>query len=204
MAPSDLDSVGGGRHDHSVHDYAWLADSFDGVTSIAWCTDTGVDDVLAAYRAGQETVTAATLEATCAAAHELYDPETSTAFALFGALGNGIVVIEPSTCTSDTVLTRLSQAGKCFSVAWSDFVPPVITYLENGRVVVTFDGIAWEDDATPDLETVERWMATTPGGVAGWQANYGTAALMAGEALVGATFDERWLAQEHTRVTIRG
>ncbi|WP_214413869.1 DUF6461 domain-containing protein [Sphaerisporangium fuscum] len=188
-----------------MRDYAWPADSFDHITSIAWCTGAGVDDVLAAYRASQETVTASTFEAACVAANELlFDQKNSAALVFFGALGDGIVVMEPNRCMSDTVLARLSQTGKCLSVAWSDFVPPVVTYLERGQVVVTFDGIAWEYDATPDVETVERWMATTSGGVEEWQANYGTASLMAGEALVGAAFDEQWLAREHACVTIGG
>jgi hypothetical protein len=82
--------------------------------------------------------------------------------------------------------------------------PKKITYREKGQVVVTFDGIAWDYDATPDQETVERWMSTTPGGLKAWQTNYGTASLMTAEAIMGAPMDEQWLAREHTCITRNG
>ncbi|MGP4097197.1 hypothetical protein [Nonomuraea sp. KM90] len=69
--------------------------------------------------------------------------------------------------------------------------------------MVSFEGTGWEYDATPDQETVERWMRTTPGGLEGWQANYGTASLMTAEAIMGAPMDEQWLAREHTCITHR-
>lgn len=186
-----------------MDNYASITDSFSEYTSIAWCMGGGVDDVLAAFGVDPNAVTAATVEETWVTAEELYDQEETTRFVLVGALGDGIVVMAPSNCLGDGTLGRLSSTGACLYAVLSDFAPPVVTYLEKEQVVVTFDGIAWEYDATPDVETVERWMATPPGGVEAWRTRYTTAAFRAGEALVGAAFDEEWLAREHDRVRIR-
>ncbi|MGI5285286.1 hypothetical protein ACQEVF_35465 [Nonomuraea polychroma] len=184
-----------------MNEYAFVADSFSEITSMAWCTGISVDDVIAGFHPGSDAIAAATLKDTWALAHELY--YEGTRFVLVGALGDGVVVMAPSNCMSDSTLARLSQAGACLGVALAEEIPPEVTYLEKGQVVVTFDGIFWQYDATPDVETVERWMATTPGGVEAWRTDYGIAAFRAGEALVGAAFDDQWLAREHARVRIR-
>jgi hypothetical protein len=88
----------------------------------------------------------------------------TTRFVLVGALGDGIVVMAPTNCLGDSTLTRLSFDGSVPVRSLEPVRPPGITYRDKGQVVVTFDGLAWEYDATPDVETVERWMATTPAG----------------------------------------
>lgn len=186
-----------------VNEYAFVADSFSEITSMAWCTGTSVGDVIAGFQPGPDAIAAATLKETWVTAYELYDQGETARFVLVGALGDGVVVMAPSNCMSDSTLARLSHAGVCLGVALGDEIPAEVTYLEKGQVVVTFDGIAWQYDATPDVETVERWMATTPGGVEAWRTDYGIAAFRAGETLVGAAFDDQWLAREHTRVRIR-
>ncbi|MEV5897907.1 hypothetical protein [Nonomuraea fuscirosea] len=86
---------------------------------------------------------------------------------------------------------------------WGAEVPAHVTYREKGRIVVRFDAGGWEHVTTPDQETVERWMGTTPGGLEAWQADYGTASLMTAEAMLGAPMDEQWLAREHTCIEFR-
>lgn len=189
-----------------MNDYERSADVLSGITWITWCTGASVDDVLAVHGVGPNLVTAATLQATDFAAHDFLDEGIPVL--LVGALGNGIVLVEPLLpCVGDAQRTRLSQAGVCLSVGWGDFGPPQVTYMEQGHVVVTFDGIAWEYDATPDKETVERWMSTTPGGIEAWQNNYGVASLMAAEAIVGAPIDEHALHRkgrlEHVAALLR-
>jgi hypothetical protein len=148
-------------------------------------------------------VTAATFREADEAAH--FHLEEGIPLLLAGALGHGVVLLEPGLpCVKTNERIRLSQAGACLDVGWSDHGPPMITYREKGQVVVTFDGIAWDYDATPDQETVERWMSTTPGGLKAWQTNYGTASLMTAEAIMGAPMDEQWLAREHTCITRNG
>lgn len=184
-------------------DYEQVAGALGGTTWITWCTGATLDDVLALYGGSHHLVTAATLSEANEDAHFYLDE--GTALLLAGALGHGVVLLEPGlpfVGTDERV--RLSQAGVCLDVGWSDFGPPHVTYMEEGQVVVAFDGIAWEYDATPDQETAERWMSTTPGGLEGWQINHGTASLMTAEAIMGAPMDEQWLAREHTCITIKG
>ncbi|MEV0616994.1 hypothetical protein AB0I81_27000 [Nonomuraea sp. NPDC050404] len=186
-------------------DYERVADALGNTTWITWCTGTTLatlDDVLAPDSGDWNPPTAATFSEADEAAH--LDMQEGMSVLLAGALGHGVVLLEPGLpFLGSGAQDRLSQAGACLDVGWSDFGPPFVTYREKGRVVVSFDGIVWEDDATPDQETVERWMSTTPGGLEGWQTNYGTASLMTAEAIMGAPMDEQWLAREHTCITRR-
>ncbi|MEU8245751.1 hypothetical protein [Nonomuraea sp. NPDC048916] len=184
-------------------DYERVADALENTTWITWCTGATLDDVLAVYGGGRNLVTAATFDETDLAASDHL--HLGIPFLFAGALGHGVVLMEPGLpCVDDAERVRLSQAGVCLDVGWSDFGPAMITYMEKGHVVVTFDGIAWEYDATPDQETVEGWMSTTSGGLEAWQTNYGTASLMTAEAIMGAPMDEQWLAREHTCIKIKG
>lgn len=183
-------------------DYKQVADALRNITWITWCTGATLDDVLAIYGGGRNVVTAATFDETDEASS--LQIEDGIPFLLAGALGHGVVLMEPGLpCPGTDERGRLSQAGVCLDVGWSDFGPPFVTYSEKGRVVVSFDGLGWEDDATPDQETVERWMSTTPGGLEAWQTNYGMASLMTAEAILGAPMDERWLGREHTCIEFR-
>ncbi|MFB4282498.1 hypothetical protein ACBJ59_44895 [Nonomuraea sp. MTCD27] len=183
-------------------DYKQVADALGNTTWITWCTGATLDDVLAPYGGSHHLVTAATFSEANEDAH--FYLEEGIPLLLAGVLGQGVVLLEPGLPFMETdAQVRLSQAGVCLDVGWSDFGPPFVTYREKGRVVVSFEGTGWEYDATPDQETVERWMRTTPGGLEGWQANYGTASLMTAEAIMGAPMDEQWLAREHTCITHR-
>ncbi|MEV0829063.1 hypothetical protein [Nonomuraea rubra] len=183
-------------------DYEQVAEALGNTTWITWLTDATLDDVLALYSEGRNLPMTATFREADEAAHLGMEDGMPVLFA--GALGHGVVLMEPGLpCVGTDERIRLSPAGVCLDVGWSDFGPPFVTYREKGRVVVSFDGTGWEDDATPDQETVERWMSTTPGGLEGWQNNYGTASLMTAEAIMGAPMDDRWLAREHTCITRR-
>ena len=185
-----------------MSDYERVADALGNTTWITWCTGATLDDVLALYGGGRNLPMTATFRETDEAAH--FGLEEGTPFLFAGALGHGVVLMEPGLpCVDDAERIRLSQAGVCLDVGWSDFGPAMITYRDEGQVEVTFDGIAWEYDATPDQETVERWMSTTPGGLEAWQTDYGTAALMTAEAIMGAPMDEQWLAREHTCISFK-
>ncbi|TDD46782.1 hypothetical protein E1286_19785 [Nonomuraea terrae] len=183
-------------------DYEQVADVLGNTTWITWCTGSTLDDVLALYGGGWNLPMTATFGEADEVAHLGIEEGIPVLFA--GALGHGVVLMEPGLpCVGTDERIRLSSAGVCLDVGWSDFGPPHVTYREKGHVVVAFEGIAWEYDATPDQETVERWMSTTPGGLEGWQNNYGTASLMTVEAIMGAPMDEQWLAREHTCITGR-
>ncbi|TXK39144.1 hypothetical protein [Nonomuraea sp. C10] len=183
-------------------DHKQVADALRNTTWITWCTGVTLADVLALYGGSHHLVTAATLSEAHKDAHFYLDEDIPLLLA--GALGHGVVLLEPGlpfVWTDERV--RLSQAGVCLDVGWSDFGPPFVTYREKGQVVVSFEGTGWEYDATPDQETVERWMSTTPGGLEAWRANYGIASLRTAEAIMGAPMDEQWLAREHTCITRR-
>ncbi|MFC5825687.1 hypothetical protein [Nonomuraea insulae] len=183
-------------------DYKQVADALGNTTWITWCTGVTLDDVLTIYGGGRNLVTAATFDETGEASS--LQIEDGISFLLAGALGHGVVLMEPGLpCVETDERIRLSQAGVCLDVGWSDFGPPHITYMEKGHVVVAFDGMTWDYDAKPDQETAERWMSTTPGGLEAWQNNYGTASLMTAEAIMGAPMDEQWLAREHTCIEFR-
>ncbi|GAA3581937.1 hypothetical protein GCM10022419_074360 [Nonomuraea rosea] len=183
-------------------DYKQVADTLGNTTWITWCTGVTLDDVLAIYSGGRNLVTTATFRETDLAAH--FGVEEGIPFLFAGALGHGVVLLEPGLPFMETgAQARLSQAGVCLDVGWSDFGPPFVTYREKGRVVVSFEGTGWEYDATPDQETVEHWMSTTPSGLEGWQTRYRKASLMTAEAIMGAPMDEQWLAREHTCIEFR-
>ncbi|MEV4225452.1 hypothetical protein [Nonomuraea sp. NPDC049725] len=178
-------------------DYERVAKALGDTTWITWCTDATLDDVLALYSDGWNLPVTATFGEADEAAHFGIEDGVPVLFA--GALGHGVVLMEPGLpCVGTDERIRLSSAGRCLDVGWSDFGPPFVTYREKGRVVVSFEGTGWEYDATPDQETVERWMSATPAGLKGWQTNYGTASLMTAEAIMGAPMNEQWLAREHT------
>ncbi|MFG2077825.1 hypothetical protein [Nonomuraea maritima] len=182
--------------------YEQVADALRNTTWITWCTGVTLDDVLARYNGSGHQVTTATLSKAEEDASFCLEENVPLLFA--AELGHGVVLLEPALPFLETgAQEHLSPTGVCLDVGWSDFGPPFVTYREKGRVVVSFDGIDWEGDATPDEETVERWMSTTPGGLEAWQRNYGTASLMTAEAIMGAPMDEQWLAREHTCITPR-
>ncbi|MGW3350338.1 hypothetical protein ACWDA3_44145 [Nonomuraea rubra] len=183
-------------------DYERVADALGNTMWITWCTGATLDDVLALYGGGWDPPTAATLREADEAAH--LGVEEGLLVLFVGALGHGVVLMEPLLpCVWTHERMHLSQAGVCLDVGWSDFATPFVTYSEKGHVVVRFEGTGWDYGATPDQQTVERWMSTTPGGLEGWQNNHGTASLMTAEAIMGAPMDEQWLAREHICLTRR-
>ncbi|NRQ35923.1 hypothetical protein HII36_29425 [Nonomuraea sp. NN258] len=183
-------------------DYEQVSAALRNTSWITWCTGVTLDDVLALYGGSHHLVTSATLSEAHEDAH--FCLEEDIPLLLAGTLGDGVVLLEPGlpfVWTHERV--RLSQAGVCLEVGWSDFGPPMITYREKGQVVVSFDATMWDFHLTPDQETAERWMSITPGGLEGWQTRYRTASLMTAEAIMGASMDEQWLARQHTCITRR-
>ena len=150
-----------------MSDYERVADALGNTTWITWCTGATLDDVLALYGGGRNLPMTATFRETDEAAY--FGLEEGTLFLFAGALGHGVVLMEPGLpCVDDAERIRLSQAGVCLTSAGAYPGSAMITYRDEGQVEVSFDG-SLEVRCTPDQETVERWMSTTPGGLERWQ-----------------------------------
>ncbi|WP_214108293.1 hypothetical protein [Acrocarpospora catenulata] len=165
---------------------ARFEDWFGNADTLTWCATTSLADVLNAYGV---------------AADQVRTGEISflDEFRLFvGKLGNGTLVVQSNGYPKDDVLSALSLSGPCLSVGWSDTTPPGVSYLAEGRLVVSFDPFEWDFASVPDPQSVEEWAESTAAGPEMWDDHWAVAALVTAESLCQARVDDEWVRTPHT------
>lgn len=168
--------------------FEWFDDQFDAALALTWCSATSLDDVLAAFNIPAEEARPATLV-------DIHEVRLLT-----GRIGKGTLVIQPNDSPTTETLTALAQHGPCLSVHWSDFVPARVSYRTRDGLVAAFDAGDWEFSSELGVESVERWVTTTPAGREIWEDNWALATLITAEALCQATVDDEWVRAVHLGV----
>lgn len=168
---------------------SWLYEYTSNVLLFTWCSAATTEDVLAA----------------CDISREIAEPMEflgDDIDILIGRLGNGTVIMDYSVdYFTPRALPALAQYGPCLSAAWCDEVPAIVSYYTDAGRVVRFDASDRDWDPEPNLASVERWIAVTPGGTEVWDNRWRRAILLTAEALLQATIDEEWMRSTHVGVT---
>ncbi|MFI6710655.1 hypothetical protein ACIBF7_29745 [Nonomuraea sp. NPDC050478] len=169
--------------------YRWFNGYTNNVLALTWCSAATTDDVLAA----------------CHIPPEITEPMKflgGDVDMLIGRLGTGTVILDYSVdCPTPGALPALARQGPCLRAAWCDEVPAIVSYHHQDGRMIEFDAASRDWYPNPDLASVERWIATTPGGKESWDDRWGRAVLVTAEALVEASVDEEWMRSMHLGVT---
>ncbi|YCK35220.1 hypothetical protein ACNF49_14365 [Actinomadura sp. ATCC 39365] len=175
----------------------WFNQEFEDAQTLIWCaTEASPRDVLVAYGTTPEGIISVQLSAR--------DPIDYPVSLLAGRIGSGILLIDRYRFDPADRLCSLSRLGQCLSVNWSDFSPDVISYADQGEILVRFDPKMRDESVAdlvyPSVAEVDRWILGTTAGRSAWNKHWPTAFLETAESLVGASVDPAWTELLHLGV----
>ncbi|MEU1729379.1 hypothetical protein [Nonomuraea sp. NPDC005692] len=175
----------------------WFNQEFEDTQTLIWCaTEASPKDALIAYGATPKGIISVRLSA--------HDPIDYPVSLLAGRIGSGILLVDRYRFDPADRLRSLSRLGQCLSVNWSDFSPDVISYADQGEILVRFDPKMRDESVAdlvyPSVAEVDQWILSTAAGRSAWDKHWPTALLETAEALVGASIDPAWTELSHLGV----